>query len=118
MKAEREIKMIILTAVIQAKPEKEQELKDLLKSLIPLVKEEKGTVEYILHSSKAVPGKFLFYEKYKDKQAYDDHSNNTHLRDVFRQFDGLVIEEPQVEFFEEVASIADLRLQKSIEKAR
>lgn len=101
--------MIILTAVIHAKPGKEQELKNLLKSLLPIVKQEDGTVEYILHSSQSVSGKFFFYEKYKDKQAYDYHSNNSRLQDVFRQFDGLVIEEPQVEFFEEIASIADLR---------
>lgn len=101
--------MIILTAVIQAKPGKEQELKEVLKSLIPIAKEEKGTVEYILHASKAVPGKFFFYEKYQDKQTYDDHSNNTRLQDVFGQFGGLAIGEPQVELFEEVASIADLR---------
>lgn len=101
--------MIILTAVMQAKPGKEKEVQDILKSLFPIVKEEKGTIEYRLHSSKAVPGKFLFYEKYKDKQAHDAHTNNTHLQDVFRQLGGLVIEEPQVEFFEEVASMADLQ---------
>lgn len=101
--------MIILTAVIQAKPGKEQELKNLLIPLFPKVKQEDGTVEYILHSSQLVPGKFLFYEKYKDKHAFEYHSNNPYLQDAFRQFGDLLIEEPQVEFFEEIASIANQR---------
>ncbi len=100
--------MIILTAVIQAIPGKEQELKELLRSLIPIAKNEKGTVEYLLHVSRAFPGKFFFYEKYKDQQAYDNHSNNTLLQDVFRQFGGMVVGEPQVEFFEEIVSGEDL----------
>lgn len=101
--------MIILTAVIQAKPGKERELQEALKSLIPISKEEKGTVKYILHSSTAVPGKFFFYEKYKDKQAHDDHSNNHRFQEVFKQFGDLAVGAPETEFYEEVASIADLR---------
>lgn len=101
--------MIILTAAIQAKPGKEQELKNLLKLLLPITKQEEGTAGYTIHASQFVLGKFFIYEKYKDQQAYDDHSANPRLQDVFRQFEGLVTGSPQVEFFEEVASIADIR---------
>jgi quinol monooxygenase YgiN len=40
--------MIILTAVIQAKPGKEDELKSLLTSLFPPVSQEDGVIEYRL----------------------------------------------------------------------
>lgn len=99
--------MIVLTAVIQAKPGKEQELQSLLTSLFPQVKQEEGVIEYRLHTSKSVPGKFFFYEKYQDKQAMDRHASTPYLKDAFRKFDGLVSEKPQVELFEEIASIAD-----------
>ncbi|MDF2856983.1 MAG: Antibiotic biosynthesis monooxygenase [Neobacillus sp.] len=99
--------MIVLTAVIQAKPGKEQELENLLTSLFPQVSQEVGVIEYKLHSAQSVPGKFFFYEKYKDQQTLDRHSNTPYLQDVFNKMDGLVSEKPQVELYEEIASIAD-----------
>jgi quinol monooxygenase YgiN len=99
--------MIVLAAMIQAKSGKEQELTTLLKSLFPKVKQEAGVVEYVLHSSQSVPGKFFFYEKYKDKQAFDNHMNTSYLQEVFSQFDSLVVGEPQVELYEDIASIAN-----------
>ncbi len=98
--------MIVLTAVIQAKPGKEHELKSLLTSLFPQVEQEEGIIEYRLHSAQSVPGKFLFYEKYKDKQTLDRHSNTPYLLETFRKFDDLVSEKPQVELYEEIATIA------------
>jgi quinol monooxygenase YgiN len=99
--------MIILTAVIQAKPGKEEELKSLLTSLFPPVSQEDGVIEYRLHSTQSVPGKFFFYEKYKDKQTLERHSNTPYLLDTFRRMDALISEKPQVELYEEIASIAD-----------
>ena len=99
--------MIVLTAVIQAKPGREQELKSLLTSLFPQVSQEEGVIEYRLHTSQSVPGKFYFYEKYQDQQALDRHANTPYLKEAFRRFDGLVSEKPQVELYEEIASIAD-----------
>jgi quinol monooxygenase YgiN len=103
------MKMIVLTAVIQAKPGKEQELKNLLMSLFPKVSQEVGVIEYKLHSAQSVPGKFFFYEKYRDRQTLDQHSNTPYLQDVFSKMDGLISEKPQVELYEELVSIAELR---------
>lgn len=97
--------MIVLAAVIQAKPGKEEELKTLLTSLFPKVKQEEGVMHYALHSAQSVPGKFFFYEKYKDKHAFDYHMNTSYLQEVFKQFDSLLVGEPLVELYEPIASI-------------
>lgn len=99
--------MIVLAATLQAKPGKERELEALLKSLFPKVKQETGVAEYVLHSARSVPGKYFFYEKYRDQQTLDDHMNTPYLREAFGQFSNLLSGEPQVELYEPIASIGD-----------
>lgn len=97
--------MIVVAAVVQAKKGKETELETLLKSLFPNVKQEDGVVEYVLHRSQSDPGKFFFYEKYKNQQALDYHMNTSYLKEVFHKFNSLVNGQPQVDIYEDIASI-------------
>lgn len=99
--------MIILVAVMHAKPGKEAELATALKTVFPKVKQEEGTVQYILHSSKTNPQKFFFYEKYKDKAALDFHGTTPYLQQLFATIEPLLAQKPDIELFEELASIAD-----------
>ena len=99
--------MIVLAATMKAKQGKEAELENTLKAVIPKVEQEKGTLQYVLHRSQSDAGKFFFYEKYKDKQTLERHSNTPYLLDTFKRMNALISEKPQVELFEEIASIAD-----------
>jgi quinol monooxygenase YgiN len=60
----------------------------------------------VLHQAQDNPGRFFFYEKYKNKQAYDYHMSTAYLQEVFSNFAELVSVEPQVEMYEDIASIA------------
>ena len=99
--------MVVLTAIIQANPGKENEVKELLTSLVSKVKQEEGVIEYKLHTAKSSPGKFFFYEKYKDQKTLDHHSSTPYFQDTFKKMDGLVSEDHQIEFYEEIASIVE-----------
>ncbi|MDT8899990.1 putative quinol monooxygenase [Anaeroselena agilis] len=96
-----------MSGVYSGETGKERELENHLRSLFPKVKQEAGVEEYILHSAKSTPGKFFFYEKYKDRQVLECHMNTAYLKEAFGKFEELVSGEPQVELYEIVDSIAD-----------
>jgi quinol monooxygenase YgiN len=96
--------MIILIATMKAKQGKEAELEAALKSVIPMVGLEKGTLQYVLHRSQDDSSKFLFYEKYADKEALDFHGATPYLRELFSTIPELLSEKPSIALYEEVAS--------------
>lgn len=97
--------MVVLIATLQAKPGKEQELETALKSVLPQVETEQGTVQYILHRSEKQTGKFMFYEKYTDKAALNHHSTTPYLKELFAAIPALLAEKPVIELYEDIAAI-------------
>jgi quinol monooxygenase YgiN len=96
--------MIILIATMKAKQGKEAELETALKSVIPKVGLEKGTLQYILHRSQDDSRTFLFYEKYADKEALDFHGSTPYLKELFNTIPNLLSEKPSIALYEEIAS--------------
>ena len=97
--------MLIVIATMKAKTGMEQELEQALKSIIPHVEKEKDTLMYTLHRSKKDPGKFLFYEKYTDKEALQKHSATPHFKELFGKIASLLDGAPLIDMYEEVAGI-------------
>lgn len=97
--------MITLVAALSAKPGKEMELETALKSILPQVEAEEGTLQYVLHRSTKEPGKFLLYEKYADKAALDFHGSTPYLKEMFKQAANLLSEKPTISIYEEIAAI-------------
>ena len=97
--------MIVISAVLNAKPGKEAELEQLLKSLFNNVKQETGVVEYVLHRAQGNPRKFFFYEKYKDQQAADFHMSTAYLKEAFKKYGNLLSGPSEVEYYEDIATI-------------
>ncbi|MDF2635989.1 MAG: Antibiotic biosynthesis monooxygenase [Pelosinus sp.] len=96
--------MIILVAAMKAKQGREAELEAALKSVIPKVELEKGTLKYVLHREQDDAGQFLFYEKYADKEALDFHGSTPYLKELFSSIPELLAEEPSVTLYEEIAA--------------
>jgi quinol monooxygenase YgiN len=70
---------ITIIASVQVKEGKMEEAKEVLKELVPKIKQsEQGTLEYIPHTVKGRKEKntIVFYEKYKDSEALRVHSGN------------------------------------------
>lgn len=98
--------MIVLIALFKAKPGQEKELEQTLKAMIPEVQNEEGTTMYILNRAAADSGQFVFYEMYKDKAALEFHNSTPYFQALLKNIDGLVAEPPQIDFYEDIASIS------------
>ncbi|UFS58815.1 putative quinol monooxygenase [Subtercola endophyticus] len=62
-----------LTATLQAKPERREELRDLLESFVPKSRSEDGCIEYVLQVSDEDENTFMFYENWVSKDHLDRH---------------------------------------------
>jgi quinol monooxygenase YgiN len=97
--------MIVFTASLKAKQGKEKELEEALINMVSNVQNEEGALIYILHRVKDDPGRFTFYEKYKDQAAVYYHDSTPHMCDLLAKFELLLDEELVVSHLEEMASI-------------
>jgi quinol monooxygenase YgiN len=71
----------VLTVVAEmvAKPGKEDELRRRLLSMIEPTRQEDGCVQYDLHQSTDEPGRFVFYENWRSREALERHLQTPHL---------------------------------------
>jgi len=97
--------MIVVVAVIKAKQGKEQEMEDALRWIVPKVEAEDDTIQYVLHRAKKEPGKFLFYEKYRDKAALNAHSSTPYFAELFTKIGPLLDGAPTIDIYEDIAMI-------------
>ena len=97
--------MLNVVAVLKAQPGTEKEMEAALKAVLPNVKTEEGTLAFVLHKSVTEPGKFLCYEKYKDKEAFEAHTKTPHFGELFAKIGPLLAGEPAIEMYDEIASL-------------
>lgn len=67
------MKKFALYVPLQAKPGKEQEVADFLRSAVPLVSEEPGTVSWF--ALQMGPSSFAIFDTFDDEAARDAHLN-------------------------------------------
>ncbi len=73
-----------VVATFFAKPEKREELRDLLIALVSPTRAEGGCVDYNLHVDEQDPNVFMFYENWRTAGDLEEHllmPYLTHLRD-------------------------------------
>ena len=97
--------MVVISAVLQANPGKEDKLEKLLLSLLVPVSKEADTLEYKIHRAIDTPGRFFFYEKYTDRSAIDSHIATPHFKALLSRLDGLIAQPPEIILHEELGSI-------------
>ena len=95
---------MIIVATIKSLPGKSKEIEDALREMVLNVKAEDETMIYILHRSKNDPDKFLMYEKYKNKAAFDHHSSTSYFKAFFDKIENLIAESPSIEMYDELAA--------------
>lgn len=101
--------MTVVTAVFDARPGCEAQLEAVLRELVGKVAGEPGALEYALHRASDAPGRFYFYERYRDQAAIDTHMATPYLRQVLEQVPVLCASAPVVAFYQPLTSIAELR---------
>jgi quinol monooxygenase YgiN len=76
--------IMVVTATLKFKAEYLEEVEQrLLEMVNTVVANEKETLEYRLHKDTADPSVFYFYERYKDKAAFDFHSKTDYFQNLF-----------------------------------
>lgn len=96
---------MIAIVSLKVKEGKREEVERALQSIVPEVKEEEGTLKYILHRCPEDPDKLIIYEKYRDKTAFDRHSANPNLQGLQENLGPLLAGPPALDICEEIVGI-------------
>lgn len=75
--------MIRVIAHFVAKPEKIDELRQILESFIEPTRKEKGCVQYELHQNFADPTDFTFIEEWDSDELLEQHLQSAHIEAAF-----------------------------------
>jgi quinol monooxygenase YgiN len=91
-----------LLALLNAKPGKEKEVEEFLKSAQPMAAREPGTSTW--YAVKLGPDKFGIFDTFKDEDGRDAHLNGDIAKALFAKAKELFSTAPQVEKLEILAS--------------
>ncbi|MFB3829234.1 MAG: putative quinol monooxygenase [Bryobacteraceae bacterium] len=95
--------MLTVVAEMQAKPGKEEALKQQLLALIEPTRKEEGCVQYDLHVGTDSAGQFVFYENWTSRELLDRHLASPHLRAFLAVAGGLLVEPPRIATYNRIA---------------
>jgi quinol monooxygenase YgiN len=90
-----------LLALLEAKPGKEQEVEEFLKSAQPLAEGEAGTSTW--YAVKLGPSKFGVFDTFKDESGRNAHLTGDIAKALFARAEELFAKPPQVEKLEILA---------------
>lgn len=94
-------KKLTLVVYFEAKPGKEQALKEVLTSLIAPTLKEEGCINYNLHQNLNNPALFMIYENWQNKEAHNKHGQTPHIQAWRQQRDGLLLKPNEASFWHE-----------------
>ena len=93
---------VMLVARFRAKEGKEEEVGDILVSLVESTRAEEGCVFYYLHQVKDEKGHFLFYECFRSEEAFKIHAEDHYIKGFLDRTDELLAEPPDIRFLEKI----------------
>lgn len=93
---------VTLTALFQAKAGHEQELAAALAALIEPSRKDSGCLLYTLYRDPSDAGRFVFIEKWADRDSLSQHERTPHFRNLLKLLPPHVEGAPQITFLEPV----------------
>lgn len=75
-------KQLTVIAHLTARPDKIEDTKAFLLSLVARTRAEAGCVDYHLHQSEEDPASFYFYENWISDEALDEHMETPYLQEL------------------------------------
>lgn len=73
--------MFGLVVKFTVKPGHEEAFDELVRETLPGIQDrEPGTLIYTCHRVRDAPSQWLFYELYRDREAFDTHEQEPHVR--------------------------------------
>ena len=91
---------LTVMALIRAKSEKEEIVKQGLLALLEPTRKEAGCINYDLHQSVGTPGLFMFYENWKSNKDLDEHLKMPYMKDFMRKGREILAGPPEVTLWE------------------
>jgi len=85
-------KTLTIVARIETKIEKIELVRSELIKLIEPTRKEQGCILYDLHQDNDNPEIFIFYEKWKNRELWQTHMKNDHLKVYMEATDGAVVD--------------------------
>ncbi|MCU1788415.1 antibiotic biosynthesis monooxygenase [Pectobacterium polaris] len=79
---------IRIVATIQAKAEFIADVTATLKRVVAPSRQEAGNVQYDLHEVVDKSGSFVFFERWKDRDALTSHEQSDHFKNLLADLDG------------------------------
>lgn len=79
-----------IIGTVVAKPEKREELLNILRSFVAPTRTEPGCVNYDFHHDAGDPNTFVFYENFTDEGALKNHLAMPYLKPLIDQADELL----------------------------
>ena len=92
---------LICVARFTAKDGRLDDLKRALSALVPLTRQEEGCISYALHADLQDPNILTMIERFRDRDAFDLHSQSPYLQD-FLKIAGTLAETIQVNLYGEI----------------
>lgn len=97
-------KNLTVIARIKAKEGAEEEVKQILLSLIEPTHKEVGCVDYTMHQGTDDKSLFMFYETWTSKETLEDHIQKPHVQAFIARADELLDGPLDVSFWEKTGS--------------
>jgi quinol monooxygenase YgiN len=85
--------------MLRAKPEKRQELEEILRRIVAPTRREEGCIDYHLHVSDADPNLFMFYENWRSHEDLERHLAMPHLAPVGERGPELLAAEAEIQSY-------------------
>jgi len=70
----------VVTAFWEARDGEEDAVAAILSRFAPKVRQEPGVMMFVVHRSRTEPGKFFFYEVFKNEDAFGAHQQTEHFK--------------------------------------
>ncbi|PSF34573.1 antibiotic biosynthesis monooxygenase [Aphanothece hegewaldii CCALA 016] len=81
-------------------PDKLEETKALLMSLIEATRQENGCLRYELWQNQEKPTEFSFVEEWADQAALDAHFQTPHFLDALQKTEKLLMSSPEIVLYQ------------------
>lgn len=96
--------MFVLLVELEADQGKSEELAKLLRSLVALAEHEPGILFYAVQRPQGESDKFILYEYYENKAAWETHLKNEPVHDKLKYFESLLKAAPKLTFCDAIST--------------
>jgi quinol monooxygenase YgiN len=94
---------LAVVARLSAQPGRRDELVEACRGAVAGAAAEEGTLEYRLHLDASDPDVVWFYERYRDRDAFDTHSHSDGMRAFGKSVKDLLAAKPELTFTTPIA---------------